>query len=77
MLIDYSDLVEQLKQFRLDVAKVMAEQDAEIAALHQAILSSKPIDKERLKQLRLEARKRLLKLEELRGQDLTFLHERR
>jgi hypothetical protein len=77
MLIDYSDLVEQLKQFRLDVAKVMAEQDAEIAALHQAILSSKPIDKERLKQLRLEARKRLLKLEELRGQDLNLLHERR
>lgn len=76
-MIEYEDLIEQLKQFRLDVAKILAGQDAEIAALHQAVLANKPLDKESLKRLRTEARKKIAKLEELRGQELTHLHERR
>lgn len=33
MLIEYEDLVEQLTQFRLEVAKALAAIDVEVAAL--------------------------------------------
>jgi hypothetical protein len=77
MLIEYADLIEQLKQFRLDVIKALAEIDVEIDALHNAVVSSNPINPQALKGLRADSRKRLGKFGELYGQELALLHERR
>ena len=77
MLIEYEDLVEQLKQFRLDVVKALAGIDAEIDALHKVALRQKPLLREDLNRLRSASRTQISKIEERYLQRITLLHERR
>ena len=77
MLIEYEDLVEQLKQFREDVIKAFAAIDVEMAALSKAVQSQRPILAESLNRMRRESRERMSKFEERYSQQLALLHERR
>jgi hypothetical protein len=77
MSIEYEDLLKQLEQFRLDVIKALSEQDVELNALHQVIVSGQPINAESLKRLRSKAEKRLGKFQEYHSQRLSLLHQNR
>lgn len=77
MLIEYEDLVEQLKQFREDVIKALAAIDVEITALSKAVQSQQPVLPESLNRMRYESRRRITKFEEYYSQQLALLHERR
>jgi hypothetical protein len=77
MLIEYDDLVEQLKQFRLDVINMLSEIDIETDALQKAVVAKKPITTEDVKRLRLASRRSLSKFQEYNSQRLALLHERR
>lgn len=77
MLIEYEDLVKQLKQFREDVIKALAAIDVETAALSKAVQSQKPVLTESLNRMRAESRKRMSKFEEHYSQQLALLHESR
>lgn len=57
--------------------KALAAIDAEVDALQQAVVKSKPLLKEDLNRLRAASRNRLSKFEEFHSQKLPPLHEKR
>ncbi len=77
MLIEYEDLVEQLKEFRQEVIKALALLDVEVEALHKVAVKRQPILLEDLNRIRAEARKLRSKFETHYEQKLPLLDEKR
>lgn len=77
MLIEYEDLVEQLTKFRLEVIDALAGIDAELDALHKAVVTRQPVLPEQLNRLRAKSRERLGKFGEARSHKIPLLHEKR
>jgi septal ring factor EnvC (AmiA/AmiB activator) len=77
MLIEYEDLIKHLTQFRLEVIEALAALDAEVNAIHHAIVAKKPLLTEDLNRLRAKSRKLQGKFEESYERKLPLLHEKR